>query len=498
MAKRSNAKSRKTVSPARVADEGDPLLFPGTTRAERRRITSLVAAGTITSIGPRLYAQKDLEDVAGIVRSSWAQIVSRLFPDALISHRTALEYQPSRKGEVFLTGQTNRTVMYPGLQLRFLRGPRPLADDPRFIGVRASSLPRALLENLSVARGPNKSVDRADLEHRLEQILRDGGTAALNAIRDRARAVADTLGWDREAAKLDSLIGALMGTRTATSLTSGPARARAGGSPYDERCVQRLQLLFAELRGRVLVDQPDERGFADHFRNKAFLEAYFSNYIEGTTFELREAEQIVFEHQIPPRRPRDAHDITSTFQIVSDPNEMRRVPRTWPELRALVLARHALLMAARPEAAPGQFKETINRAGDTQFVHPDYVQGTLQRGFELLVDLPAGLPRAIFVMFLIADVHPFNDGNGRIARIMMNAELVASRSSTIIVPTVFRDEYVETLRALTRQHRPTPVVDMLVKAQRFSTLDFSDYPAVVRTIDQHNWFKEPGPFRLVF
>ena len=29
-------------------------------------------------------------------------------------------------------------------------------------------------------------------------------------------------------------------------------------------------------------------------------------------------------------------------------------------------------------------------------------------------------------MFLISEVHPFDDGNGRIARVMMNAELVSA------------------------------------------------------------------------
>jgi fido (protein-threonine AMPylation protein) len=32
-------------------------------------------------------------------------------------------------------------------------------------------------------------------------------------------------------------------------------------------------------------------------------------------------------------------------------------------------------------------------------------------------------------MFLISEAHPFNDGNARIARIMMNAELVAGGHS---------------------------------------------------------------------
>jgi hypothetical protein len=475
-----------------------PLFFPGATRTERRALAQLKSEGRVRPIGPRLYALSQLSarDTESRVSSHWAQIVSALFPHALISHRTALEYRPV-DGDVFLTGKTNRVVEYPGLRLRFQRGPEPLDDDPKFLGIRASSLPRAFLENLSTQRGAEKNVPIEVLEARLEQVLRDAGERGLNAIRDRAREIAERFSWRKEMTKLDALIGALLGTRPGSHVTSALARARVIGEPFDERCVERLQALFAELRGRALTDQADRFGYGDHFRNKAFFEAYFSNFIEGTTFELQEAEKIVFDREIPEQRPQDAHDIDGTYRIVSDPNEMRRTPREYHELVHLLVERHRTLMSWRPEIAPGQFKQTINRAGDTMFVHPDYVIGTLKRGADLLVDLAAGLPRAIFVMFLVADVHPFNDGNGRMARIMMNAELVAASSTTIIVPTAYRDEYIDTLRALTRQHRPAPVVDMLVRAQRFSALDFSDYPRIKKELEDRNWFKEPGTFKLV-
>ena len=55
--------------------------------------------------------------------------------------------------------------------------------------------------------------------------------------------------------------------------------------------------------------------------------------------------------------------------------------------------------------------------------------------------------RAIFMMFLVAEVHPFSDGNGRLSRIMMNAELVSAGEQRIIVPTIYRANY---LAALTR------------------------------------------------
>jgi hypothetical protein len=89
------------------------------------------------------------------------------------------------------------------------------------------------------------------------------------------------------------------------------------------------------------------------------------------------------------------------------------------------------------------------------------------------------------------------DGNGRSARIMMNAELVSASKSTIIIPTVYRDDYLQALRALTRRHRPQPLIDMCVKAQRFSTRNFSSYPTALDDLQKRNWFAEPDEARII-
>lgn len=107
------------------------------------------------------------------------------------------------------------------------------------------------------------------------------------------------------------------------------------------------------------------------------------------------------------------------------------------------------------------------------------------------------LARAVFMMFLIADVHPFVDGNGRIGRIMMNAELASVNFSTIIIPNVYREDYLLALRALTRRHRPSPLIDMLVRAQKVSHLEFSPYPKILKELQRKNWFREPDEAHLV-
>ncbi|HEY4241531.1 MAG TPA: Fic family protein [Kofleriaceae bacterium] len=477
------------------ADLLPPLLFPSDDPAERRWLASLRAQKRIRRAGPRLYVSVPKAEVAATLRRSWATILAALFPDALITHRTALEFQPDAKGTVYLTAPFGRRVTYPGLVFQFVKGPPALPDDPRFMGIRAASQARALLENMAAPRsGGRRVLPTAQLETYLERLLHAGGEAELNALRDRARVIAKKLGWHAKLRRLDALIGGLLGTRTA-ELVTATARARAAGEPFDAACIERMQLLYAELRlPRPPLAEP--RTAPAHVRNKAFFESYFSNYIEGTTFEIAEAEAIVFDRRIPAARPRDAHDILGTFEIVSDPAEMRRVPATPGTLVELLQRRHARMLADRSDAQPGVFKTAPNRAGDTHFVHPEYVRGTLRAGHEIYASLPAGLPRAVAMAVLVSEVHPFVDGNGRIARIMMNAELVAAGQVTIIVPTVYREDYLLALRALTRRNRPQPIVDALVRAQRFSNRDFAAYPAALAALTRRNWFREPDDAKL--
>ncbi len=268
-----------------------------------------------------------------MLQQAWPPVVARLFPNAL-THRTALEYRPSPDGEIFITGRTQRDVRYPGLALRFLRGPGAAARRPAVHGhpglVASARSSRTSPRAAARARG----APIAQVEERLEQILQLGGEAELNKLRDRAREIARQLGWDAELERLEGLIGTLLGTR-AESLASPVARARAAGAPFDPACFERLQLLFAEVRG-PLPELPDTFTAPDHFTNKAFFESYFSNYIEGTTFEVEEAEEIIFDKKIPAQRPKDAHDIAGTFAIVSDLAEMQRTPHSLEELLGLL------------------------------------------------------------------------------------------------------------------------------------------------------------------
>jgi hypothetical protein len=206
-----------------------------------------------------------------------------------------------------------------------------------------------------------------------------------------------------------------------------------------------------------------------------FFEAYFSNFIEGTEFVLDEAIAVVYDGRQIPGRGDDSHDLLGTYKVVSDLDNMSTLALTPDEFLELLRSRHATIMGGRPDKRPGVFKEAVNRAGDSVFVLPGLVAGTLRTGWDLVGELDTAFERAVYVMFLVAEVHPFDDGNGRLARVMMNAELVTGMQSRIIIPTVFRDDYLGGLRRMTRQNDPS----VLIKALRFG----HDYTAQIRFAD---------------
>jgi len=137
-----------------------------------------------------------------------------------------------------------------------------------------------------------------------------------------------------------------------------------------------------------------------------------------------------------------AHDVASTFELIGDPVDARDIPGSGTEFMAQLERRHARLMAARPDKRPGQFKQEANRVGSYQFVAPELVRGTLDRGFALGDQLTLPFSRAVFMMFLISEVHPFDDGNGRLARLAMNAELTVAGQHRILVPLIVRNDYL--------------------------------------------------------
>lgn len=479
-----------------------PEVFVSST-AISKAVYEAVERGELRKIGSRLYTRNLTEDPKRLVRRNWYQLITSYYPDALITDRTALENKPAEDGSVFLVSAKTAETQLPGLTLRPRQGKGAIESDKPFIGgARLASTPRAYLENMkrSRARGGRvpRTLARAELEKRLDTLLRGQGEGALNKLRDDARAIAPNLGLEAEYDALNDLIGALLGTRDAKT-KSAVGKARAQGQPYDPNRLTLFETLFAALREAIPTPRPASAASGEAATNLSFFEAYFSNFIEGTEFSVGEARQIIFEGAIPTERPEDAHDMLGTFRVVSDPTDMRTLPTSREEFVALLRRRHATIMQARPDKNPGGYKTKSNQAGNTVFVAPGLVNGTLERGFEFYRALEEPFQRAVFMMLMISEIHPFADGNGRTARIMMNAELVAAGQERIIIPTAYRADYLGALKAFSKNSLTRPLIRMLDIAQHYTgTIDWTTFEGARTILEETNAFAEGEDAKLKY
>ncbi len=449
-----------------------PLLFGSSDTAEATQLARLIKRKAARKLASRIYTTDLTTAPEDIIREELPAIVRHFYPGAVIGYRTGIEARPSPGGFYHLTyGGKDRTHELPGVTLRIWKG-RPAGDGDTQLGADffMASRPRALLENLTESRSrggrERKSLDREAVEAWLDRLCRIHGPDELRRLLAAAEELAPHLGFEEEAVRARTIVTALIEGGQGTVLVSAVGRARARREPYDPDRLALFTGLATRLATETFVTVSDRP--AQERRLHAFWEAYFSNYIEGTIFTIQEAREIVFDRKLPEARPKDAHDILSTFHLATDDHNRRETPRDEADFLRLLEVRHARLMHDRLDVGPGRFKETANRVGTREFVAPELVRGTLRQAFEVGRHLAHPVARGAFMMFVVAEVHPFNDGNGRLARLFLNAELTAGGNGRLIVPTSLRGDYLSCLEALTVGGNPAPYIGLVARLIGFS------------------------------
>jgi len=460
-----------------------------------------VAKDSLVRICKGVYAPKLADDeLAALVRRHWQRVTGILAPGGVVSHVSAMRAGVLPTGELTLSHPTlfNKKVQLPGLLVQMVRGPGPLPGDLAIgvSGLYYASRPRFLLEN--IGRQGDLRAPKEDVESLLVAVLNASGEKALNDIRDQAAALAQALGAEKALAQLRTMIGALLGTYAKGELRTKEGMAVAIGAPIDSERMYRFEALAAHLRTQPLPRiESTLSGLArQHF---ALMESYFSNYVEGTKFNIEQARDIVMNNAIVVNRPKDSHDILGVFRLAITSPFRDSPPVAGPEFLEGLERWHEEMLRMRPEANPGKPKLEVNYAGTTKFVEPAYVRGTLSEGSRLALSVPEGFARAVYYAFLVSEVHPFDDGNGRLSRLVMNAELTRTGLARIIIPTLYHPQYVDCARALTRSNEPGGFVKSLVNMARWSSqLDYSNLDALIATIRMTNALEEsPAAYKLL-
>jgi hypothetical protein len=479
------------------------LVFPSS--KEALKASRLAAKGKLHRIRRGIYIDtSDAEKITKTLNNKWMEVACRIFESPVAVARTAAELIPAEGKLYFVSSKLRapRTTKVGHLNFYISPGNTDQGVQQVSLEMKRSNPARYCLENLAPSRGSKRSKKTLGfewVESELVKQLERGGEGAVNALRDEARDLAPVLELEKEFEKLSTLIAALLSTHSAEGiLQTRLGIAHAKGKPFDQSRIERFGALASYLN-RIELENNAYKFNKSGWRNLTFFESYFSNFIEGTEFTIEEAEEIVFEKKISYERHEDSHDVLAHIEISGDMSEMHRVPADAAELIDILKVRHGLLLAERPDKRPGEFKLKPNKAGASDFVLPDLVEGTLVQGFEIYQSLPFGLKRSIFIHFMISEVHPFDDGNGRISRIMMNSELVSQDQHKLIIPTVQRDSYLNGLRSATRQGRFRTMVKVLHQMQCYTaSLDWREYDDVKTTIQENAADKEPDEGTTIF
>ena len=194
-------------------------------------------------------------------------------------------------------------------------------------------------------------------------------------------------------------------------------------------------------------------------RTKAY-DAYHSSSIEGYRISLQEVEVLLGGKGAGTA---NAEDVRSKLAIlgygISFDNLMARVEVDRATVRLtsdLALDLYVDLFTPSVESgivASEDLRGWRNRPvfiHDTLFVppRPEKVQQMVSLLFEELdtIDPARGVLRAILVHLWFVWIHPFPDGNGRVARFLMNAALLGGGFPWLTIPVEQRRAYFEALK----------------------------------------------------
>ncbi|GAA1957676.1 Fic family protein [Nocardioides panacihumi] len=481
------------------APSGNPageLVF--STAANKAHLSRMRRAGKAVRLTTGVYVVGASLPVETVVREHLWNVIAHFWPDAVVCDRTA--FDGGRTDWIFICHPDPprvRDLLMPGVTVKCRIGPGPLPGDSRWMDVLyLSSTARALLENAEEVGRPaeNRPSRAAGLKAVGDQIDALASSGDHSRLKTVFHVFDQIQGYFNQATvtRVRALLAAASGTYSGGEIASERLAARVSGTPYDAARVELFRKAVAELESLAPIVRPDNAG-PESRQWLPFFEAYFSNYIEGTRFSVEEAFDIAINNEVPAARPKDAHDVSATFRIVSDHALMQVVPRDGDDLVEILKDRHRVLMAARPEKRPGQFKDLPNYAGATSFVAPLQTEGTLRAGWELLNGLVDPFHRAVMMMFLVSECHPFDDGNGRVARILTNAELVARGQHRIVIATSYRNNYLAALTGATAGNGVTPLVSVLDFTRKWvAVVDWSDWDRCRADLGSSNAFEDPG------
>lgn len=178
--------------------------------------------------------------------------------------------------------------------------------------------------------------------------------------------------------------------------------------------------------------------------------AYHSSAIEGNTISLADTVRI-FKGTLPLK---GGHKIEEFYEIQNHRKVfdfvLREAENKQPYSPMLVRNIHALIMENLLEN-PGKYKQVNNYIAGADFktAEPFEVPFKIQEWCDNLnkkLESAKSLDEKIEILFeshiQFERIHPFQDGNGRTGRVLLNYELIKDNQPLIVIEKDMREQYI--------------------------------------------------------
>jgi len=204
---------------------------------------------------------------------------------------------------------------------------------------------------------------------------------------------------------------------------------------------------------------------------------YTSNALEGNTLTISETKVIIEDGITVGGKP-----LKDCFEAVGHAKAydfMLSAARAENPVftEETVLALHRLFYIKLDEENAGKYRNTQVFISGTEYIPPTADEvAPLMKAFvsELNEKSKTTHPvmLAAFAHRRLVDIHPFIDGNGRAARLLMNLILVNKGYQILSIPPILRVEYIGALQAAQRSKNPSDkaflqlIAECEIEAQR--------------------------------
>ena len=121
---------------------------------------------------------------------------------------------------------------------------------------------------------------------------------------------------------------------------------------------------------------------------------------------------------------------------------------------------HALFYGGIDPDHAGRYREGQVFITGTEYVPPpaEEVSGQMARLIDDLNQRKEALHPVLLAAYAhrcLVDIHPFQDGNGRTARLLMNLVLINKGYCVVSIPPVLRHDYITALQQAQRSRNPS-------------------------------------------